>query len=78
MPNMTLKELVEKLNKVPTYYGVEVEKEVVTDAWIAGPNDRDYPPGTLILQCEERNTKVKTLEDIHYLSIYPNKISILQ
>ena len=78
MPNMTLKELVEKLNKIPKYYGIETESEVVIDAWIAGANDRDYPPGTLVLQCEERNTKVKTPEDIHFLSIYPNRISQLQ
>ena len=78
MSSMTLKELVDKLNKIPKYYGIDMEKEVVTDAWIAGSNDKDYPPGTFLLQCEERNTKLRTEEDVHILSIYPTRISRLQ
>ena len=66
---MTLKELIEKLNKVPKHYHVETDKQLVTDAWIAGKNDKDYPPGTIIFECREDE------DNSHELSIYPDKIS---
>ena len=76
---MTLKELIDKLNKVPKYYGIEAEKEAVTDACVVEANDRDYaeyPPGTVLFQCRETNLKSKFTEDsVHILTIYPQQIS---
>ena len=72
---ITLKELIEKLNKAPKRYGIEIGEEIVTDAWIAGANDRDYPPGTILLECKARNgSSVETPDDTHILSIYPTKL----
>ena len=75
---MTLKEFIDKLNTVPNEYKIDAEKEVVTDVWIAGPNNKQYPPGSILLECQERNTKVATDEDVHILSIHPHRISNLQ
>ena len=76
---MTLKELIDKINTIPSKFGIDPEKEVVTDAWIAGRNDRQYPPGTILFECQESNIKsVMTDEDIHILSIYPHRITNLQ
>ena len=78
MANMTLKELIDKIRTIPEYYGVEAEKEVVTDAWVADIKDRTYPPGSVIFQCESCNTAASTPEDVHYLSIHPDRITKLQ
>lgn len=78
MPNMTLKELIDKIQEIPDYYKIDPDKEVVTDAWIADANNKNYPPGSIIFQCESCNTKFATPEDVHYLSIHPKKISQLQ
>ena len=75
---ITLKELRERLETVSRNYGIETEGEVITDAWIAGPNDREYPPGTIIFQCQSNNIKqTMTPNDVHVLSIYPTQVTRL-
>ena len=78
MPNMTLKELIDRINSVPKHYGINPEEEVVVDAWIAGPNDKTFPPGSILFECVERNVKNAMPEDIHTLSIFPPRITNLQ
>jgi hypothetical protein len=51
---------------------------MIQDAWVAGSKDKDYPPGTILFECTERNTLVMTPEDIHILSVYPSKLGKLQ
>lgn len=70
--NITLKELRERLDYIVRKYEINDEKEFVIDSWVAGNNDKDYPEGTLILQCETATlNKIKTPEDVHMLEIYP-------
>ena len=78
MANITLKELIEKLNKVASHYKIDPSKEVINDAWVADSRDREYPPGTILFECVERNAKIATPEDTHILSIYPDRITNLQ
>lgn len=75
---MTLKELQTKLNSVIRNHKIEIEGEVITDAWIAGPNDKDYPEGTLLLECRSNNVRrIKVPEDSHILSLYPTNLGKL-
>ena len=67
---MTLKELIDKLNKVPKHYHVEAEKQVIVDAWVAGKNDKDYPPGSILFECSD-----STDDYTHILSVYPDRIN---
>lgn len=75
---MTLKEVIDKLNTIPKHYGINQEEEVIVDAWIAGQNDREYPPGTLLFECRSCNLKpLMTPEDSHILSICPKNIGMV-
>ena len=64
MPNMTLEELIHKLNNAPKRYKIDPKKEVVVDAWVCSRSDYGYPPGTIIFECKNGNTKVHTEEDL--------------
>lgn len=69
---MTLKELIEKLNKIAKRNHIDIDKQIVTDAWIAGKNDANYPPGTILFDCLGPDGYG------HILYVCPDKISIIQ
>ena len=76
---ISVKELVDKLNRFaknnPNY--LLSKEEMVIDAYVAGPRDTQYPEGTVVFVVTENNLKVPENVAIHELTIYPDKIGVL-
>ena len=75
MPNITVKELSEKLNNL-----LKNNREVdlgatIYAAAVVGEGDSEYPPGTILFDCKSMNGGE---ESDHILSIYPTKLGKLQ
>lgn len=71
-------EFVRKLNNF-VEKDPDINKEAfIKDAWVASKNDRNYPEGTVVFEVVDNNTSLENLYgSTHELSIYPDRISIL-
>ena len=74
--DMTLKELITKLNEVPKRHKIDTEAQRIVDVWIADKYDKDYPPGTIVFECVENDIKKETPTE-HRLYICPDRIAKL-
>ena len=74
--DITLKELITKLNEVPKRHKIDTEAQRIIDVWVAGDNDRDYPSGTIVFECVEKNVNERSPTE-HRLYICPDQISRL-
>ena len=76
MAYLTVEDLITKVNSYVAKDPNINKKGMITDAWVCGKNDREYPPGTILFEVIDSNiTPDIAKETSHVLSILPNRIT---